>query len=273
MSETFTYRCTHSFDLRTSVISRELAEQLADAFEAQGLNSEAYPFLQEIPTALLGKLGRPRLPRRYETNAELVALVDGLGLSREPWGEGEFKAEPKWTFDVSAVLDQRAAQRRLEAKRQAANAQTNPAVRAYLLGVVVGYRGRFEPKADDLSWMVAKAQEDRRRPTTIKGERVLLGPTPYTPKDGCPLRLKLKAAVHFGYTQEAYADHQEWVIPVEGEATDEQMLVCRANLGAFAEALRTANGLAGYGSNYSFALVRTTNGLAVIVNQRSSIAD
>jgi hypothetical protein len=85
------------------------------------------------------------------------------------------------------------------------------------------------------------------------------------------MRLKLKEAVSYLYRQEAYADHQEWVVPVEGELGDEA--TCHTNLNQFAEALRTTNGMAGVGSSYGFSLQRAGDGWVVVIDQRSSIPD
>lgn len=254
MSQTFTYRAAYGSDIRTSVLSRERAERLADAFEANGMGEGSYPF---------NRISTNDSPRRFEQVEALLSLVVAEGL--------DLGDTAKWIWDVDAVMRQRGQERRRLERVAAAEAQQNPAVRAYLVEQASALNGRFEIKPDSLAWMCKAATEDRRRETTINGKKVLLGPTPYQPKGGCGMRLKLAEAVRYRYRQEAYADHQEWVVPVEGAPED--VAVCRDNLYRFAEALRTTNGLAGYGSSYSFSMVQTAEGWVVVVDQRSSIAD
>lgn len=254
MSETFTYRAAYSSDMRTSVLSRAQAEALADAFEANGMGCGTFPF---------NRVSTNDSPRRFEQVEPLLRVVVEAGL--------DLGDTAKWVWDVDAVMRERDQERRRLERVASAEAQEDPAVRAYLVEQASVLSGRFEIKADSLAWMCKTATQDRRRETTINGKRVLLGPTPYQPKGGCGMRLKLAKAVLYRYRQESYADHQEWVVPVEGAPED--VAACRDNLYRFSEALRTTNGLAGYGSSYSFSMVETKAGWVVVVDQRSSIAD
>ena len=79
-------------------------------------------------------------------------------------------------------------------------------------------------------------------------------------------------AIRIGYRQEAYADHEDFAIPVTiSEGFDIE--ACRKNLWNFGNACRTTNGLAGYGSSWTFELVVLPEGVFVLADCRSSIAD
>jgi hypothetical protein len=119
-------------------------------------------------------------------------------------------------------------------------------------------------KVKDLTWVkrlaTRPADPDRK-----------YGPQPYRP-EAPQAKLHLKEAIYLGMDQAAYADHAYYAIPVTvAEGADLKSL--SQNLARIANAARTTNGYAGYGSTFDFYMHRVEDHTFVILNQRSSIAD
>jgi hypothetical protein len=245
MDARFTY--TRSTYTRTSVISRALAEQLADVIPHDA-PLEPWPamdqgrgqFLRDAAIEFRCYVGDDREAppiNRLHWDAKLFALVDGL-------------PDP-WFIDVWQVQDERARAKRAADLLAAAEAfEAPPAIKRRLVKAV-SERGFEAPERSDLT---------RLRPAR-----------PYTPKGGCAARMKLAEAVRFSYRQESYADHSTYLVPVEGEITDAQ--ACRSNLAAWCESIRTHNGFAGSGSTWSASLVIEPDGAYVEIDCRASISD
>lgn len=239
-----------------AAITADQAVAIADAFEAHGIDS-IYSVSFSLPKVpYVGSDGTPGnfnvYQRKYLEFADLIAMVADL-----PEG---------WDKAVNAVLSAReeeAAKARHAARIAARIAGfekiENPAIRAYLIKTVEE-RGRDDAKPADLSHLAARAKQQ----TEFKAA--------YKPKPGCKAKLHLKEALVIGHRQEAYADNTDYIVPVTVEEGSD-LAICRANLWDFANACRTANGLAGYGSTWSMELVETPEGCFVLVDQRSSIAD
>lgn len=121
------------------------------------------------------------------------------------------------------------------------------------------------PEPFDLSNLAKLAAKDRRRPGT-NGR--LIGPRPYEPRQACSAKLLLKEAVYYGFEQNSWDDTHAYVVPVEGDCSSE---ACKENLRDFCESIRTANGLAGFGSTWE-TIVLPAFGV-VVFRQRSSISD
>jgi hypothetical protein len=249
---------------KQSVITRELAEHLADHFARPDLYSHDGKLFsgyhmrgKEIDT--WGRLGwqlaheddaalSNRIPRelsirklvvgmsRYHGHPELFALVDGL-----PQG---------WDNDVTRVMNERDSAK-AEAAHRAAIEQidTTPAIRAHLQRTM---NDRY-------------SRPPERRPFQAGYLRVGYAPEP------CTSRLLCSEAVTFYYEQASYADHSRWLIPVSGAIADPAK--CRGNLSRWCEAMRTHTGYAGSGSNYSATLHITDLGAYVELDQRASISD
>lgn len=204
-----------------------------------------------------------------------ILAYDALGYEERKALEDEVKTEfglnhnvkeglvPEWyetQGKVGNILWDRVRRAKLEAKR----GELPAAVYAYAIATF-DERGRRIPEPRDLTH-IAKAA------TTNNGYRSKYHPV-YVAEAGCSLRLKLKEAWSIGYCQEAWADHSQYVVPVEGKASGAELEVCKRNLSRFFEAARSTNGLAGYGSSYSHELIETEHGFLVIIDQRSSIPD
>lgn len=145
--------------------------------------------------------------------------------------------------------------------------ETTPAIRAWMLAKM-GQHGFFRaPKRRDLSDFV----ESAKRTHDQWGKKR----APFKPDPSCPLRLKLKDGVSFGYSQEAYADHSTTLVPVTGEIPKDEATLsrCRANLADFFRRADTHTGWAGSGANWSAELVVTELGAFAVVFCRASISD
>jgi hypothetical protein len=232
----------------TSKISLALAERIADAFEAAEIRgpNDCHPGTFTKPS--YG--GYVEGPAKYLDVPRIVELVDGLP---------EF-----WGVDVNYILGQRTHARINAAIRASYELVEHPGIRAYLLGLdITKERGLKRAEPGDLRWMidasVRKGMANGKPVFNPQGDRLTFG--------------TLEAAIHFRYSQEAYADHHEYAIGVtipEG-ANLEQV---RSNLAHFCECLRSHNGWAGSGSNWGATLHQPHGaGAFVIFNQRSSIAD
>ena len=79
-------------------------------------------------------------------------------------------------------------------------------------------------------------------------------------------------AVALTYSQEAYADHSTYLIPVVVEQPTDRDAAQR-NLAKIARKLQTHNGWAGSGSTYGFSLHEEDDGCFVIMSVRASISD
>ena len=225
---------------RTSVIGRERAEKIAAAFEAAGIH-----YTSQTDRDRTDQYGN-ELPS-YTRFPEIVALVAGL---------------PRfWTVDVNRVLDERSLARGVAARKaQYAAVVTDPAILAYLLEHAAD-GGMKNAEITDETYLIklATATDGRSKPA-------------YQPEPGCKASLKLREAVSFRYEQDAYANYASYAVPVSIEEGADTA-VCRRNLNRFAQALRTANGLAGYGSTWDADLIERPEGSFVLLRSRSNIPD
>lgn len=159
----------------------------------------------------------------------------------------------------TATIVNHAKDERLAKLRAAYEEIACPAIRAYLLADLER-RGQRKPEATSLSHLKGLAMAERQHKPA------------YKPQGDCGAKLHLKDAICIGYRQEAYADHSDYAIPVTmTQGFDAE--ACKKNLWNFGNACRTANGLAGYGSTWSFELVVLPEGVFVLADCRSSIAD
>jgi hypothetical protein len=237
----FEYDQGYSYGKRTSVITREQAETIADLFTAKGIES---PFRSVSP---MRKHDDGRYVMAYEEHPELVEAVADL--------------PSPWDLDVAHILEARRKAKALEELRAAQARVEHAAIRAYLLAQPASQYLRT-PEVRDLSEMAKLAT----RGDLGNGKPV------YSPLPGCKARLKLKEAVTFWYEQASYADHTRYAIPVEMEAGAD-VGVCRANLGRFCSALRTHNGFAGSGCTWTAELIVEPAGAFVVMDCRASISD
>lgn len=117
---------------------------------------------------------------------------------------------------------------------------------------------RVEEKPMDLSDLIRVSKLDQKYKPA------------YKPRHKTHAKLLLKEAIAFIHEQNAYDDSSEFVVPVrvEGKINVDHF---NMNLGLFANSIRTANGLAGFGSTWD-ARYDSKHGV-VIMRCRSSIAD
>jgi hypothetical protein len=249
---------------RKPVISRDLAEQIADHVASLGYNS---PFSTVLDDGV--SRTEQRTDSRGHTYKHFVPVHEGLDFSA-------FGALPEgWASDVHQTLSDRLAARvRAELGAAIEAFETTPAIKAHLGRLFAqSERGLRKPERADLTGMARLAARDLTREVVLpSGRRTRIGKPAYRPKDGCKARLKLKEAVFCLSTQESYADHTEYAIPVEIEEGAD-MAVCHQNLHHFAECLGTHDGTAGSGSTWGASLVVTPEGAYVALNGRHSISD
>lgn len=239
-ADLFSYR-RYSQENR-SVISRELAEKIADAFAAAGIDS---PHATEPGAAVDGKYQSG--PPSYTLRPEIMALVEGL---------------PKyWTLDVSYIQHDR-VMARIKAEQLASyEAVEHAGIRAYLIEHA-DERGMRKAELSDQSGLARLAIDTGM----ANGKPV------YQPKEGCKAKLKLREAISFSYSQESYADHTQYAVPVDIPA-DADLKICRSNLSHFCQCLRTHNGFAGSGCTWTSCLIEHPEGPFVILECRASISD
>lgn len=237
----FEYQGSYDYQKRTSVVTREQADHIADLFESEGIDS---PFASEW-NGPKDANGRPEMT--YLSRPAITSAVQGF--------------DSMWTCDVHHVLSERRKAKHFEEIRAAQGAVANAAIRAYLLALDPVHYLRA-PEVRDLSDLAQLAM----RGNLGNGKPV------YQPEPGCKARLKLKEAVSFWYEQASYADHSRYAVPVE-LAPDADMTVCRRNLGRFMASLRTHNGYAGSGCTWSAELITTEAGAFVVMDCRASISD
>lgn len=238
----FTYpRNSYSNDKVTSVITREQAEAAAILFEAADLSPYSTDWDKEN-----NKTG-PASYLRVPALAEAVANFP-------QW----------WTLDVSHVLDERRAAKRIANIRASYEAVEHAAIREYLLNRIDSTDARYLRAAEvrdesELCKLASAPDPTNKKPA-------------YQPNPGCKARLKLKQAVMFYYEQASYADHSRYAVPVEFEGTPDPA-ACAANLGKFCAALRTHNGFAGSGCTWTAELITNSTGSFVVMDCRASISD
>lgn len=141
--------------------------------------------------------------------------------------------------------------------------ETTPAIKHYMRSQI-GQRGQSEPRRFDMSGF-AKAAQSTRDQYGKPRKAYQADPT-------CPLRLHLKDAVSFSYTQEAYADYSTHLVPVTGDLPA-GLGPCQRNLAAFFRYADTHTGMAGSGANWSASLEVNEHGAFAIVSCRASISD
>jgi len=237
-------------------------EALAELLTSNGIDSP-YSTDYDSPALAAWKAANPHKTAPYSD----FPMWKRLNLDESLLPDG-------WCLKVSNLFSER-ARAAFDAKVDAEIALLPPALR---LAIEKSRHGKQSPKPADLSDLVKTAMTDRRYPSETgrenrDGSRMLIGPSPYQPKPGCNLRMKLKQAVQFEYQQASYADHTRYVIPVEAKGEVGDLNVCRQNLRDFCEALRTHTGLAGSGCTWSAELVETAEGLVVMLDCRASICD
>jgi len=234
--------------VQMSVISRDLAELLFDLGAEDwrpvgsigfcnkvGANHDEHIYGPKFKSIKVGEIKA----RHYDK--VLFAMVDGL--------------PKRWESDVYYIGVER-SRAKLKAQEEAAvESYAGPAVIKRALQAMLADKPRCfkPPEVVDMSGL--KPLKDRK----------------YKPAGGCGAKLKLKEAVSYGYSQESYADHSYYLIPVEGEIGDAS--VCRSNLHQWCEAIRTHNGFAGSGSTFSAELVIEPDGAYVKLDIRASISD
>lgn len=245
----FAYSSYYTRERTTSRITRELAETIADMapsgvgmldwerardLRRLGFNNTDSEYLYQRGVTTY----TPNVYRRHY-DAALFALTDGLPMH--------------WWCDVSQVQNERAdtaAQLRLQLAIDDFEAPA-PIKRHLRESFDRQERGLRAPELRDL--------------TGLKPVR------PYTPRGGCGARLMLSKSILYRLSQESYADHTGYLVPVEGEILDAD--ICRSNLAGWCEAIRTHNGFAGSGSSWTATLVIDPDGAYVELDARHSISD
>jgi len=247
-SVTFTYPWKHAAmygqQTRTSVLTRAAAEQLADWFWSRH-----------------GRWEGPWSRKAGDTSSGTWQRGDYI------WrGEPGFPAdEGAWMFDVDAVLDERRAKVHDECIRSSIDLLVcDEAVRQWLRTEYAAHPTKFRHPPQEASTVMHSLASLARRSTERRSA--------YEPKPGCNARLNLRGAVHAYSWMDAYADYGRYVVPVKvlGPIDED---VCRSNLLAFTQAIRTTNGLAGYGSSWDATLERVGDQWVAVFTSRSSIAD
>lgn len=244
-----------------SNVTAEIAEQIADLYNAAGVCSTSSWTSGPMDVPCTYEDGRPMMSGNrpmmrskllHEKDEAVMTLVAGL---TDDWRE---RVDTVLWSRYDAKLSAAAAKRTAE-KIAAYEAIENAAIRAYLLEDP-NRPGQTAPKPTDLSFLKGLAMAERQHKAA------------YKPSASCGAKLHLKQALNISYRQEAYADNSDFVVPVTLEEGCD-IAVCKRNLWDFANACRTTNGLAGYGSSWSMELVVRPEGAFVLVDQRSSIAD
>jgi hypothetical protein len=234
----FKYQSSSYNAERSSVITREQAEHVANLFEAADMCPYSTDWDKEN-----NKTG----PWSYLRVGAIVEVV---------------KDFPNfWTLDVSHVLDGRRKVRRTKEIRNSFAAVQNLAIREYLRAFPDSpYLRKAETRDESgLCKLATTPHPSNHKPA-------------YVPKPGCKGKLKLREAVVFYYEQASYADHTRFAVPVEFEGTPDRETCCE-NLGRFCAALRTHNGFAGSGCTWSCELITNEHGSLVVMDCRSSISD
>lgn len=184
------------------------------------------------------------------------------------------KAKVQIFFDEVTEAERRAdrALRRLayEAKVEAFFAEhpQSPAVERFLRTQCrFGERTAREPRMADMH----EHWTNRLNSVTNPYGGATTAEAPFTPEHS-GFKLKLREAVHYGASQESYADHSFTLIPVEAEGVTD-VEAAKRNLYKISRKLNTHNGWAGSGTGYSLSLVIEEDGLYVLMDARHSISD
>lgn len=206
--------------------------------------------------------------RYYSDGRASTPIIDELDLAK--YGT----LPSRWQLDVQEVLTERS---RLKHRMKISDAidalpTTAPIKRLLRACYAAEQRGLQEPKIVDQSSLGQLAVRDLTEEVVVRGKKTRIGKPAYQPKEGCKAKLKLKEAVRYIYTQEAYADHTLYAVPVEIES-GANLDVCRENLRAFCWSICTHNGFAGSGCTWEAELVVDDDGAFVIFNCRASISD
>lgn len=236
---------------RTNLTDEQL-NKLADAFEEAKINSPFSTDFYAPKITVLDYQGKPR----EEFQREYVTKMDPKLFENLPEG---------WELDVSNVLGQRWTERNNAEKRQAIENITNPAIRSYIMQYFESNgRGIVKPAIADLSHLVElsrKVRESNNKPA-------------YNPMPGSNMRLLLKNAVQYTQIHEAWSDDSDYVVPVRVEGDGPlNKNVAQINLNRFCESLRTHNGWAGSGCNWSATLMFWAGEPIVLLHCRASISE
>jgi hypothetical protein len=198
------------------------------------------------------------------TDKQISEIADKFEAAAcaSPWSErGKAIADLPY-YDGEAVAKEVA----LRGRRKAWQAfNCHPAVKEYAL-TFINSRGAGLPENVSLVTGLQNAakstrdQYGRARPA-------------FVPEGGCPLKLHAVGGVRFAYSQESYADHSTTLVPILGEATDEQLAICRRNLSALVRRMDSHTGMAGSGCNYTASVVKVEAGYVAVIECRASISD
>lgn len=227
---------------RQAVISEELCKRIADFLEQNDISS---------PYTTVYDKGR-------NAAGELPKAIDFIDMAQ--FGElPEF-----WTCDVADELGKRSSARHWADVSATVEAiETTETIREFLrIECANRARGFRKPELRnlcDLAKLAMRSNMGNKKPI-------------YVAESGCDARLHLSRAVCYAYSQESYADHSRYAVPVT-IAEGANVEVCKRNLSRFVEALRTHNGYAGSGCTWTAELHTLPAGAFVVFDCRASISD
>lgn len=196
--------------------------------------------------------------------AEISAIADKFEAAGSPsiWSEAG-KAVAKLAYDDGVAVGHELHLRSVRKAWQEFNC--HPAVKEYALTFITT-RGVKAPENFSFVTGLQNAAKSTR-------DQYGKARSAFVPEGGCPLKLHAVGAVRFTYTQESYADHSTSLVPILGEATDEQLAICRRNLSALVRRMDSHTGMAGSGCNYTASVVKVEAGYVAVIECRASIAD
>jgi hypothetical protein len=198
------------------------------------------------------------------TPAEVSAIADNFELAgiKSVWSQ-DVKDRFSFDYDTLVAVSHELHLRSVRKAWQEFNC--HPAVKEYALTFITT-RGVKAPENFSFVTGLQNAAKSTR-------DQYGKARKAFVPEGGCPLKLHAVGAVRFTYTQESYADHSTSLVPIIGEATDEQLAICRRNLSALVRRMDSHTGMAGSGCNYTASVVKVEAGYVAVIECRSSIAD
>lgn len=200
-----------------------------------------------------------------------VSKLSAAGL-KTVWGDEAKKVIGNdFTFDEKGMIGNYLY--RNEMKEAISKFDTTPAIRAYMFACIDD-RGARVPTKRDMSFLCEN----------LKSQRDQYGKPrkPWKPTKELGLKLKVKEAVSFKYSQESYADYTTTLIPIEGAEKIALMMPpeseqfqkdADANLASMVRYSDTHTGWAGSGCNFEARMESNEFGSFAVVTCRASIAD
>lgn len=193
---------------------------------------------------------------------EIIAKIEADGITCI-WSKEAETLRAGLSYKEAAAIDEALRLKRVRADWEASDA--SPAVKHYVISQIeTNPRGIDKPEKRDLSWMLPGAKGLKDQWGKPRAE--------FPDDEAFPLTVEWDKALSFRYTQEAYADYAEAIVPVSGEIMTD-LTETNSHFYQLARRNDTHTGWAGSGSNHEASLVSTPHGLVLVVTSRHSIGD